>query len=59
MHKEFDVLNTFIKFKVELDNLLAKHIKTLQLKRGGVSSRLDSFHKEHEIISQLCAPETP
>ena len=44
-----------IEFKAELDNLLGKHIKALQLDQGGVSSRFNSFHMEHGIIYQLCA----
>ena len=46
--KAFD---KFIEFKTNLDNLLGKHIKTLQLDRGNVSSRFDPFHREHEMIS--------
>ena len=57
--KKFDASNKFIEFNVELDNLLGKHIKALRLDRGGVSSRFDPFHMEHEMISQLCAPRTP
>ena len=49
--RKFDVLDKFIEFKVELDNLLGKHIKTLELDRGNVSSKFDPFHMEHEMIS--------
>ena len=31
VHREYDVLDKFIEFKVELDNLLGKHINALQL----------------------------
>ena len=57
--RKFDTLDTFIEFKAESDNLLGKHIKTLQLDQGSVFSKSDSFYKEHGIISQLCAPMTP
>ena len=57
--RKFDVLDKFIEFKVELDNLLGKHIKTLELDRGNVSSRFDHFHMEYEIISWLCTPRSP
>ena len=49
--RKFDVLDKFIEFKVELDNLLGKHIKTLELDRGNVSSRFNNFYMEHEMIS--------
>ena len=49
--KKSDAFDKFIEFKVELDNLLGKHIKALRLDRGGVSSRFDPFHIEHEMIS--------
>ena len=57
--RKSNVLNKFIEFKAESDNLLGKHIKALQLDRGGMSSRFDHFHMEHEMISQLCTPRTP
>ena len=53
-----DALDKLIKFKVESNNLLSKHIKALWLDQGGLSSRFDHFHMEHEMISQLCAPRT-
>ena len=43
VHGKFDALNTFIEFKVESDNLLSKHIKSLRLDLGGMHSRFDSF----------------
>ena len=49
VNRKIDILDKFIKFKAKLDNLLGKHIKALRLDRGGVSSRFDSFQKEHEI----------
>ena len=49
--RKFDAFDKFIEFKVELDNLLGKHIKALRLDRGGVSSRFDPSHIEHEMIS--------
>ena len=51
-------MDKLIEFKVELDKLLHKHIKALWLDRGGLFSKFDSFHMEHEIISQSCAPRT-
>ena len=57
--KKFDASNKFMEFNVELDNLLGKHIKALRLDQGGVFSRFNLFHMEHEMISQLCAPRTP
>ena len=53
--RKFEALGTFIEFKAELDSLLDKHIKALWLNQGSVSSKFDSFDKEHMIISQLCA----
>ena len=49
--RKSDALDNLIKFKVESDNLLGKHIKAFRLDRGGLSNRFDSFHIEHEIIS--------
>ena len=49
--KKSDAFDKFIEFKVELDNLLSKHIKALRLDKGGVSSRFNHFHIEHEMIS--------
>ena len=43
VHQKSDALDKFIEFKVELDNLLGKHIKALRLDRGGMSSRFGSF----------------
>ena len=58
-HRKFDALDKFIKFKVESDNLLGKHIKAFRLDQDGVSSRFNTFHMEHEVTFQLCAPRTP
>ena len=44
-------LDKLIVFKAESDNLLDKHIKALRLDRGGLSSRFNPFHIEHEMIS--------
>ena len=49
--RKSNVFDKFIEFKAELDNLLGKHIKTLRLDRGNVSSKFDPFHMEHEMIS--------
>ena len=57
--RKSNAFDKFIEFMVESDNLLGKHIKTLRLDQGNVSSRFDPFHIEHEMISQLCAPRTP
>ena len=57
--KKPDAFDKFIEFKAEFDNLLGKHIKALRLDKGGVSSRFDHFHMEHQMISQLCALRTP
>ena len=35
MHRKSDALDKFIKFKVELENQLGKHIKKLWFDRGG------------------------
>ena len=59
VHRKTDALDKLIKFKVESDNLLGKHIKAFRLDRDGVSSRFNTFHMEHKVISQLCAPRTP
>ena len=48
VHRKFDALDSF---KKEWDNLLGKHIKALQLDQDSLSSRFNSFHKEHKIIS--------
>ena len=48
---KYDALDKFIEFKAELDKILRKNTKTLRLDRGGVSSRFDPFHMEHEMIS--------
>ena len=57
--RKFDALDKLIEFKAKSDNLLSKHIKTLQLNWGGLSSRFNPFHMEHEMISQLWAPRIP
>ena len=49
--RKSDAFDKFIEFKVESDNLLGKHIKTLRLDQGNVSSGFDLFHMEHEMIS--------
>ena len=49
--RKSDAFDKFIEFKVESDNLLGNHIKTLRLDQGNVSSRFDLFHMEHEMIS--------
>ena len=43
VHGKFDALNKYIEFKVQLNNQSSKYIKTLQLNRGGVSSKFDSW----------------
>ena len=48
--RKSDAFDKFIEFKVELDNLLGKHIKTLRLDQGNVSSRFDPFYMEYEMI---------
>ena len=47
MHKKFDALDKFIKFKVELENQLGKHIKKLWFDWGGeyMSTQFDPFIK--------------
>ena len=57
--RKSNVFDKFIEFKAESNNLLGKHVKTLRLDRGNVSNRLNPFHREHEMISYLCAPRTP
>ena len=50
VHGKFDASDKFIKFKVELDNLLvniSNHFDYIEV----VFLVNDSFHKEHEIIS--------
>ena len=49
--RKSDALDKFIEFKVESDNLLSKHFKTLWLDWGSMSSRFDPLHMEHEMIS--------
>ena len=49
--RKSDAFDKFIEFKVESDNLLGNHIKTLRLDQGNVSSGFDLFHMEHEMIS--------
>ena len=61
MHRKFDALDKFKEFKVELENQLGKHLKVLLFYRGGkyMSGDLDSFLKDHGIISQLTTLGTP
>ena len=60
MHRKFDALDKFIEFKVESENQLRKHIKTLWSNRDGeyMSTQFDSFLNEHGIVSMLSAPRT-
>ena len=44
IHRKFDALDTFIELKVELDNLLGIHTKSLRLYQSDMSSKFDSFH---------------
>ena len=44
VHMRFDALDTFIEFKVGLDNLLSIHTKSLRLYQGDMSSKFDYFH---------------
>ena len=43
IHRKFDALDTFIELKVELDNLLGIHTKSLRLYQSDMSSKFDSF----------------
>ena len=43
VHKRYDVLDTFIKFKAGSNNLLGIHTKSLWLDQGEMSSKFDSF----------------
>ena len=47
MHRKSDALDKFIKFKVELENQLGKHIKKLWFDQGGEhkSTQFDPFIK--------------
>ena len=42
--RKSNALDTFIEFKVGLDNLLGIHTKSLQLDQGDMSSKFNSFH---------------
>ena len=61
MHRKSDALNKFIIFKVESDNLLGKHIKTLLFDWGCefMTSRFEYFLRAQGIISQLSTLGTP
>ena len=48
--RKTDAFDKYIEIKVELDILLGKHIKTLRLDQGNVSSRFDPFYMEYEMI---------
>ena len=39
-----NALDTFIKFKAELDNLFGIYTKSLRLDQGDMSNKFDSFH---------------
>ena len=43
VHRRFDALDTFIKFKAGSNNLLDIHTKSLRLDQGDMSSKFDSF----------------
>ena len=47
--RKFDALGKFFEFKVESDKLLGKHFKILWLDRDGMSSKFNSFLKEHSL----------
>lgn len=53
MHRKFNVTDKFKELKMELENLLGKHLRALQSDRGGdyMSIEFDSFLKEHGIMS--------
>ena len=44
VHRRFDALDTFIKFKAGLNNLLDIHTKSLRLDQGDMFSKFDFFH---------------
>ena len=44
IHKKSDAFDTFIEFKVGLNNLLGIHTKSLQLDHGDISSKFHSFY---------------
>ena len=43
VHRKSNALDTFIEFKVGLDNLLSIHTKSLRLYQGDMSSKFHSF----------------
>ena len=61
MKKKSKVLDKFKEFKAESEKQLGRHIKSIHSDRDGqyMSIELVSFLKEHEILSQFSAPETP
>lgn len=49
LKRKLDVHNTFIKFKVEIENITSKKIKQLQMDNGGEFIVLKSFLQIHDI----------
>ena len=51
IHRKFNALDKFIEFKMEFENQLGKHIKTLQSDRGGeyMSNQFNSFFKDQGL----------
>ena len=44
VHRRFDALDTFIKFRAGLNNLLDIHTKSLRLDQGDMFIKFDSFN---------------
>ena len=61
MHRKSEALENFREYKSEVENLLAKTIKTLRSDRGGeyMDLRFQDYMIEHGITSQLSAPGIP
>ena len=45
VYRKFNALDKFFPFKAQSDNLLGIRTKSLQLDRGDMPSKFDSFHR--------------
>ena len=61
IHHKSKSFEKFKDYKIEVDNLLGKIIKTLRSDRGGqyLDLRFQDYLIEHGIKAQLSAPDTP
>ena len=54
VYRKSNALDKFIEFKVESDNLLGKHIKTLQLDQGHMSNKFDFSVGARDYFLVMC-----